>query len=110
MECALRINVYRNYSDGITSDTNQEIPDTNQEIPDTKIGVNKESEDRLFAIIQKFPDKSQKEYAEILNASLSTTKRLFVRLQEDGLIYRSGTNRKGRWMIGDVVLKEDKKF
>lgn len=120
MECALRINIFRNSSAESIPDTNQEVPDTNQEIsdtnrevpdtnqgipdtnqiiPETKIGANQESAERLFAIIQQAPNKSQKEYAKMLNASLSTTKRLFVKLQEDGLICREGTSRKGKWIV-----------
>lgn len=110
MECALRINIYR--MGNLVNDTIREINDTNLDTDDTihetdetnfdtndTVPNTNEPEQKLLQLIEQSPEKSQKEYAAILGVSVSTTKRLFAKLQSEGAIRREGTNRKGKWII-----------
>jgi len=94
MECALRINIYRNAND----DTIDTIRDTNDDTIDIN-HTEKNAEQHLLELIEQSPDKTQKEYAAILGISVPSVKRMFAKLQSEGGIKREGTNRKGRWII-----------
>lgn len=92
MECALRICIYRN-----TNGVNETIePDC--ETINIVLDI-KEHEQCLQKLIEQAPEKLQKEYAKILGVSVSTGKRIFAKLQSEGLVRRDGTNRRGRWII-----------
>lgn len=97
MECALRINIYRN-TNGVNETNHETICDTNEPDCDTVLDT-KEPGESLQSLIEQAPEKSQKEYAGMLGVSVSTVKRMFAKLQSEGLIRREGTNRKGRWLV-----------
>lgn len=78
-------------------DTNHDTIDTNRDTNDLK--------KRLVNCINENAGFTQKVYAEMLNVSVPTIKRLFARLQKENVLKREGTNRKGQW----IVIKEKKK-
>ena len=109
-EVDLRINIYRGQVD-----TNNAIINAN----DTKNGangvkcgaddgtngaevpLNKEQTqiEKLLQIIEKNPSATQAYYAEEIGVSKRTVSRMFVSLQEKGILVQSGTKRKANWKI-----------
>lgn len=79
------------------------IKDTNHDTIDTNRDTN-DLETRLLNCINENAGFTQKVYAEMLNVSVPTIKRLFARLQKENVLKREGTNRKGQW-----IIIEDKK-
>lgn len=86
---------------GIGSETNRE---TNPEIKET----NRETDRKDFfkinmaktlAIITEEPSITQSELKDKLQISLMSVKRLMKTLQDNGMIERIGSNRKGYWKI-----------
>ena len=109
-EVDLRINIYRGQVD-----TNNAIINAN----DTKNGangvkcgaddgtngaevpLNKEQTqiEKLLQIIEKNPSATQAYYAEEIGVSKRTVSRMFVSLQEKGILVQSGTKRKANWTV-----------
>lgn len=79
------------------------IKDTNHDTIDTNRDTN-DLEKCLLNCINENVGFTQKVYAEMLNVSVSTIKRLFARLQRENVLKREGTNRKGRW----IIIEKDK--
>ena len=83
---------------------NEPIQDKNEPIkaenePIRNNNILEESEYKLLTLIQQNAESTRKELALKMNVSLSTVKRLLVRLQKANIIVREGNNRKGRWVI-----------
>lgn len=77
------------------SDTICDTIDTNQDtIPDAS-----DLKTKLLLCIEQDAKRTQKEYAEKLNVSVPTVKRLFAKLQKENVLVREGTNRKGEWRV-----------
>lgn len=105
-EVDLRINIYRGQSDtnnaminanGAEIGVNGVICGTNGgELP-----VNKEQTqiEKLLQVIEKKPSATQAYYAEQIGVSKRTVSRMFVSLQEKGILVQSGTKRKSNWVI-----------
>ena len=98
-EVDLRINIYRGQVD-----TNNAIINANG----TKNGVNygvevlnkeKVQIEKLLQIIEKNPFATQAYYAEQIGVSKRTVSRMFVSLQEKGILIQNGTKRKSNWII-----------
>ena len=98
-EVDLRINVYRRQVDA-----NNAIINANG----TKNGVNYGAEvlnkekvqiEKLLQIIEKNPFATQAYYAEQIGVSKRTVSRMFVSLQEKGILIQNGTKRKSNWII-----------
>ena len=108
-EVDLRINIYRGQVD-----TNNAMINAN----DTKDGVNGVDYDgngtngvevplnkeqaqieKLLQIIEKNPSATQAYYAEEIGVSKRTVSRMFVSLQEKGILVQSGTKRKANWTV-----------
>ena len=79
-------------------DNTNGIKDTIHDTIDTNRDTNG-LEIRLVDCINENADFTQKVYAEMLNVSVPTIKRLFARLQKENVLKREGTNRKGRWIV-----------
>lgn len=99
----LRINIYRSQST-VNSATNNAIINANR----TESGVNgvnvmttKEQEQvkKLLDAIEKNPSATQAYYAEQIGVSKRTVSRIFVSLQEKGILMQTGTKRKSKWAI-----------
>lgn len=83
---------------------NEPIQDKNEPIkaenePIRNNNILEASEYKLLTLIQQNAESTRKELALKMNVSLSTVKRLLVRLQKANIIVREGNNRKGRWVI-----------
>ena len=99
----LRINIHRSQST-VNSATNNAIINANR----TESGVNgvnvmttKEQEQvkKLLDAIEKNPSATQAYYAEQIGVSKRTVSRIFVSLQEKGILMQTGTKRKSKWAI-----------
>lgn len=60
---------------------------------------NMTQEEKLLFWMRQDEKCTQKEYADKMNVSIPTVKRLFSRLQKAGKIVREGNNRRGKWII-----------
>ena len=96
----LRINIYRNQSAANSAMNNAKINANG-----TKSGVNapttKEQEQvkKLLDAIEQNPSATQAYYAEQIGVSKRTVSRMFVSLQEKGILMQIGTKRKSNWVI-----------
>ena len=96
----LRINIYRK-QDKTNITKNNAIINAN----DTKSGVNaltaKEQKQvaKLLVEIEQNPFATQAYYAEQIGVSKRTVSRIFVSLQEKGVLIQNGTKRKPNWVI-----------
>ena len=55
--------------------------------------------ERLLQVIEKIPSATQAYYAEQIGVSKRTVSRMFVSLQEKGVLKQNGTRRKSNWLI-----------
>ena len=55
--------------------------------------------EKLLQIIEKNPSATQAYYAEQIGVSKRTVSRMFVSLQEKGILIQNGTKRKSNWII-----------
>ena len=96
----LRINIYRNQSAANNATNNAKINANG-----AKNGVNapttKEQEQvkKLLDAIEQNPSATQAYYAEQIGVSKRTVSRIFVSLQEKGILMQTGTKRKSNWVV-----------
>ena len=90
-----RINVplQDNYLDSNNYDTTQSAT---QSATQSKI---LKAEPEIIALMEQKPELSQKQIAEQLNRNVNTVKYYIRKLQEQGKIERTGSPRKGKWVI-----------
>ena len=109
----LRINIYRGQVD--TNNAMINANDTKDGVNGVDCGVNdagngtngvevplnKEQAqiEKLLQIIEKNPSATQAYYAEEIGVSKRTVSRMFVSLQEKGILVQSGTKRKANWTV-----------
>ena len=62
-------------------------------------GVSQTQIEKLLQIIEKNPSATQAYYAEEIGVSKRTVSRMFVSLQEKGILVQSGTKRKANWTV-----------
>ena len=91
-EVDLRINIYRGQNDTNNARIN---------IDGVKISRTKEQVqiEKLLQAIEKNPFATQAYYAEQIGVSKRTVSRIFVSLQQNGVLVQNGTNRKSNWVI-----------
>ena len=85
-EVDLRVSVYRGHI---------EVNDLESDLVDRKNGL----ETKLLKLIQAVPESTHKTLGAQLGISPSTVKRLLNKLQQEGIVIREGSNRKGKWLI-----------
>ena len=105
-EVDLRINIYRGQVD--TNNANSTKNGANgvkcgadDGTNGTEVPLNKEQTqiEKLLQIIEKNPSATQAYYAEKMGISKRTVSRMFVSLQEKGILVQSGTKRKANWTV-----------
>ena len=108
-EVDLRINIYRgqvatnnamiNAND--TKDGANGVNDAGNGTNGVEVPLNKEQAqiEKLLQIIEKNPSATQAYYAEEIGVSKRTVSRMFVSLQEKGILVQSGTKRKANWTV-----------
>lgn len=105
-EVDLRINIYRGQVD--TNNANSTKNGANgvkcgadDGTNGTEVSLNKEQTqiEKLLQIIEKNPSATQAYYAEEIGVSKRTVSRMFVSLQEKGILVQSGTKRKANWTV-----------
>ena len=99
-EVDLRINIYRGQVD--TNNTMINANGTKDGVDcGVKVPLNKEQAqiEKLLQIIEKNPSATQAYYAEEIGVSKRTVSRMFVSLQEKGILVQSGTKRKANWIV-----------
>lgn len=98
-------NGVENGANGVKNGINGADTDSNSGKVDTIISSSSEQEQahNLLKLIEKNPEATQEQYATRLNISKRTVSRLFVSLQENGVLERKGSKRKARW---NIILKK----
>ena len=96
----LRINIYRNQSTANNATNNAKINANGAEngvnTPTTK---EQEQVKKLLDAIEQDPSATQAYYAEQIGVSKRTVSRIFISLQEKGILLQTGTKRKSNWVI-----------
>lgn len=99
----LRINIYRSQSTANSATNNATINANGTEngVNDVNVMITKEQEQvkKLLDAIEKNPSATQAYYAEQIGVSKRTVSRIFVSLQEKGILMQTGTKRKSNWVI-----------
>ena len=108
MEIAMRINLYRASTD-MKIDNNEEISNhTGEEIrinEETSEETNKETNkeitnrEKILCEIYASPDITQKQLAEKIGLSYAGVRYIMKQLQNEGIIERVGSTKKGQWVI-----------
>ena len=109
-EVDLRINIYRGQVDtnnaiinanGTKNGANGVKCGSDNGTNGAEVPLNKEQTqiEKLLQIIEKNPSATQAYYAEKMGISKRTVSRMFVSLQEKGILVQSGTKRKANWKI-----------
>ena len=112
-EVDLRINIYRGQVDTNNAminanDTKDGVNGVDYDVNDAgngtngvEVPLNKEQAqiEKLLQIIEKNPSATQAYYAEEIGVSKRTVSRMFVSLQEKGILVQSGTKRKANWTV-----------
>ena len=108
-EVDLRINIYRGQVDtnnaminaNDTKDGANGVNDAGNGTNGVEVPLNKEQAqiEKLLQIIEKNPSATQAYYAEEIGVSKRTVSRMFVSLQEKGILVQSGTKRKANWTV-----------
>ena len=105
-EVDLRINIYRGQVDTNNAtinanDTKNGVNGVNNGTNGTEVPFDKEQTqiEKLLQIIEKNPSATQAYYAEEIGVSKRTVSRMFVSLQEKGILVQSGTKRKANWTV-----------
>ena len=98
-EVDLRINIYRGQID--RNSANNATFGADGVKNGTDLALNKESNtvQKLLNMIAENPTATQAWYAEELGVSKRTVSRMFVSLQEQGILVQIGTRRKSNWTI-----------
>lgn len=105
-EVDLRINIYRGQNDTNNARINAKktkngVNDIKNGIDGVKISRTKEQVqiEKLLQAIEKNPFATLAYYAEQIGVSKRTVSRIFVSLQQNGVLVQNGTNRKSNWVI-----------
>ena len=105
-EVDLRINIYRGQNDTNNARINAKktkngVNDIKNGIDGVKISRTKEQVqiEKLLQAIEKNPFATKAYYAKQIGVSKRTVSRIFVSLQQNGVLVQNGTNRKSSWVI-----------
>ena len=95
----MRINIYRGQIDG--NSANHATDGVNGVKNGVDLALNKEDGivPKLLHMIAENPTATQAWYAEKLGVSKRTISRMFVSLQEQGILVQNGNRRKANWTI-----------
>lgn len=96
-------------------ETKTEIIETKTATDETKVAImaikfqlNK-NEIKVLQLIEEDPSITQKEIQKATNISMATIKRILPKLQEKGILTRTGSKRSGKWLIkAETVRQIDK--
>lgn len=98
-EVDLRINIYRGQIDGNSANNVTDGADGVKNGADLALNKEGGTVQKLLKIIAENPTATQAWYAEKLGVSKRTVSRMFVSLQEQGILVQIGTRRKSNWAI-----------
>ncbi|MCI9618753.1 MAG: winged helix-turn-helix transcriptional regulator [Dorea sp.] len=88
-----------------TTQTTQSATQTTQSTTQSATRyVNEEPIQAIIKLIESDPSLSQKQMAEILCLNPNTLKYYLKRMREKGIVERTGTSRKGRWIVKSKTL------
>lgn len=96
MEIAFRINLYRAQTDTKIS---RETDTKTGEETNIETGEEKNAKNILLAEIKRNPVITQKQLAEKVGLSYSGIRYVMRQLQDEGILKRSGSTKKGQWII-----------
>lgn len=102
----LRINIYRGQNE--VNDLNNNANGVKNGVNGVESGVNSDEltqEEKLLALIEVEPEKTQTFYSEQMGASKRTVSRMFVTLQGQGTIENKGSRRKPKWIVRKSNVK-----
>jgi len=97
MEMAFRINLYRNWNDADNAKPGVIGADGTKSGVEVALNKAPEQVRRLLKIVAENPTATQAQYAAQLGVSKRTISRMFVSLQEQGVLVQQGTRRKANW-------------
>ncbi|QSI27893.1 winged helix-turn-helix transcriptional regulator [Erysipelotrichaceae bacterium 66202529] len=69
---------------------------------DTETGEEKSARDRILTEIKCNPVITQKQLAEKVGLSYSGIRYTMRQLQDEGILKRTGSTKKGRWIIDEL--------
>ena len=105
-EVDLRINIYRGQEDFNNAIINAKhtkngVNGVENGANSVRVTPNREQVqiEKLLQVIEKNPSATQAYYAEQIGVSKRTVSRIFVSLQEKGILVQNGTKRKSSWVI-----------
>ena len=105
-EVDLRINIYRGQVDTNNAIINAKhtkngVNGVENGANSVRVTPNREQVqiEKLLQVIEKNPSATQAYYAEQIGVSKRTVSRIFVSLQEKGILVQNGTKRKSSWVI-----------
>lgn len=98
MEIALRINIYRTQTDVKTNEETDTDTETGEETS-IETGGEKSTRDKILAEIKYNPVITQKQLSEKVGLSYSGIRYIMKQLQNEGILRRVGSTKKGQWVI-----------
>ena len=94
-EVDLRINIYRGQVESAGKVPESDLNDLKN---DPKRNAN-DLKTKMIALIHEKPELTYAEFATRLSVSTVTIKRNLAKLQEEGLVVRERSKRKGKWIL-----------
>lgn len=95
----MRINIYRGQVESAGKVPESDLKnDPNDPKNDPKRNAN-DLKTKMIALIHEKPELTYAEFATRLSVSTVTIKRNLAKLQEEGLVVREGSKRKGKWIL-----------
>lgn len=88
-----------------TNETKIATDETKMNTIAIELQLNKK-EARILQLIKENPSITQKEIQKATNISMATIKRMLPRLQEKGILLRTGSRRSGKWIIKAEIVKQ----
>ena len=101
-EVDLRINIYRGQVESAGKVPESDLNDLKNDPNDPKNNPKRNANDlktKMIALIHEKPELTYAEFATRLSVSTVTIKRNLAKLQEEGLVVREGSKRKGKWIL-----------
>lgn len=94
----MRINIYRGQVESAGKVPESDLNDLKNDPNDPKRNAN-DLKTKMIALIHEKPELTYAEFATRLSVSTVTIKRNLAKLQEEGLVVREGSKRKGKWIL-----------
>ena len=100
MEIGFRINLYRKENvHNVPENVRNVSKNVHKQTLDDANNLANDFLSRLLRSLETRPEITQKMLGEELGVSAKTVQRALAKLQQDGVIVREGSNRKGKWVI-----------